>query len=731
MLSDHLAQADERLEAKTAKGLTRRTLLRASAAAGGGLLLALHVPASAFAADADSNDFVPNAFVRIGRDGRVTFIMPQIEMGQGTYTSMSMLIAEELEVDLNQIDVDHAPPSDKLYANPLIGFQATGGSTSVRGFFVPLREAGAAARMMLIAAAAKKWAVDPATCKVEKGTVFDSSRERHFGFGELADDAAKEPIPAKIALKPAKDFTLIGTPAHRVDTPSKVNGTAQFGIDTKLPGLKIATVAACPVFGGKVGSIDDSAALAVKGVRQIVKIDNAVAVVADHFGAARKGLAALEITWDEGENAKLTTADIVKALAAAAQKDGVVAAKTGDVDAALKTAARKIEAVYQIPFLAHTTMEPVNCTVHVQADRCDVWVGTQVCARAQATAADVTGLPLDKVFVHNHLLGGGFGRRLDIDFVTQAVRFARQVQGPVKFVWTREEDIQHDVYRPYYYDVLTAGLDQSGKPVSFHHRTAGSSIVARWIPQAFKNGLDFDAVEAAAGPYDFPNVLVDWVRQEPAQGMTTGWWRGVGVTHNAFMVEGFIDELAAAAGKDPVAYRAALLDKAPRAKAVLELAAQKGGWGTQMPKGSGRGVALIFGFGTYMAQVADVVVDKDGDIQIKRVVCAVDCGTVVNPDTVKAQVEGGIIYGLSGVLYGEITLKDGRVEQSNFDNYQALRINEAPAIEVYIVENEEKPGGMGEPATSCVMPAIVNAVYAATGKRLRELPINTDLLKAS
>lgn len=730
MFIDRLAALEQDAGSRQEGGLSRRTFLRASAAAGGGLLLSINLPFSASEAmAADSGEFAPNAFIRIGCDGRVTFIMPQVEMGQGTYTSMSMLIAEELAIGLDHIDVAAAPADDKLYGNPLIGFQATGGSTSVRGFFIPLREAGAVARSMLVAAAAKRWQVDPANCRAEKGAVIESSGKRRLSYGELADDAAKQPMPGKVALKPASEFTLIGTPAPRIDSPEKVNGTARYGIDTRLPGLKVATVSACPVFGGKLKSVDDSKALAVKGVRQIVRLDNAVAVVADHMGAAKKGLAALTITWDEGPNAHLTTADIVAALATASRNDGVAGEKKGDVAAALKTAAKTMQAVYQLPLLAHTAMEPLNCTVHVQSDRCDIWLGTQVASRAGAVAAKVTGLPLDKVSVHNHLLGGGFGRRLEVDNVIQAVEIARQVEAPVKIIWTREEDIQHDIFRPYYYDVLTAGLDEAGMPVSFHHRTVGPSIVARWVPPAFKNGLDFDAVEAGAGPYDFPNVLVDWVRHELPEGLITGWWRGVGVTHNVFMVEGFMDELAAAAGKDPVAYRGALLGKSPRAKAVLDLAAEKSGWGKPLPKGSGRGVSVLFGFGSYLAQVAEVAVDEDGQPRVRRVVCAVDCGMVVNPDTVKAQVEGGIIYGLTAALYGDITIKNGRVEQSNFDSYQALRINEAPVIEVYIVKSNEKPGGMGEPGTSGIQPAVANAIFAATGKRLRKMPIDSAQLK--
>jgi isoquinoline 1-oxidoreductase beta subunit len=447
------------------------------------------------------------------------------------------------------------------------------------------------------------------------------------------------------------------------------------------------------------------------------------------MGAAKKGLAALDITWDPGANAQLSTADIVKELEAASSKPGVIAQQNGDAAKALDGATQKLEAVYQLPLLAHTTMEPMNCTVHVRRDGCDVWVSNQIVSRAQQTAAQVTGLPPDKVRVHTLLLGGGFGRRLEVDYVTQAVKIARQVNGPVKVVWTREEDIQHDVFRPYYYDKLAAALDQDGRLVAFSHRVVAASIVARYAPPWFQNGLDPDAVEAASGPYAFPNLLVDYVRQEAPTGMTVGWWRGVGVTHNAFMVEGFIDELAAAAKKDPAEFRRTLLDKAPRARAVLDLAAEKAGWGKPLPAGSGRGISLILGFGSYVAQVAEVAVDKNGEVKVRRVVCAVDCGHIVNPDTAKAQMEGGIIYGLSAALYGEITLKDGRVEQSNFDNYQAVRIDEAPAIEVYLVASREPPGGLGEPGTAALAPAVVNAIYAATGKRLRKLPIDPAELK--
>ena len=721
--SDSLGSADE---------MSRRLFLKASVASGGALLVSFALPGfTAANRTVATSKFAPNAFIRISRDGSVTLIMPYVEMGQGTYTSISMLIAEELEVDLRQVKVEHAPPNEKLYANPLLGMQATGNSNAVRASWKPLREAGASARTMLVAAAAKRWNVDPSSCRAQQGEVLQASTGRRIKYGSLVVEAAAMPVPDKVALKRPEDFTLIGTPAKRLDAPAKVNGRAIYGIDVRPPAVKIATLAQSPTSGGRLKSVDAAAAKAIKGVRQIVQLEDAVAVVADHMGAAKKGLAALAIEWDAGPHATLTTEDIARELEQGTLKPGAVAQNVGDVTQALTRSAKRVDAIYQVPFLAHAAMEPMNCTVHVRKDSCEVWVGSQVLGRAQATAAKTTGLPLDKVIVHNHLLGGGFGRRLEVDGVTRAVQIAMHVEGPVKVIWTREEDIQHDMYRPYWFDRLSGGLDEAGKPVAWSHRFAGSSILARWLPPVFKNGLDPDTTEGAIDlVYDLPNMRVEYLRIEPP-GIPTAFWRSVGPSHNVFVTESFMDELAAAAKQDPIAYRRALLDKAPRAKAVLELAAEKAGWGQPLPQNVGRGASLQFAFATFMAHVAEVEVSRDGAVRVRRVVCAVDCGTAINPDTVRAQVQGAIMFGVTAALYGEITLKAGRVEQTNFDTYQLLRMNEAPAIEVHIVPSTEPPGGMGECGTACVVPAVTNAIFAATGKRLRKLPIVRAELKQS
>ena len=710
--------------------LSRRAFLRAGVAAGGGLMLGLHLPFGSEPSPAFATEtFAPNAFIRITPDGNVTLVMPYVEMGQGTYTSIPMLIAEELEVELNKVQLEHAPPDEKLYANPLLGVQATGNSNAIRGAWTPLRQAGATARTMLIEAAAKRWGVDPSACRAERGAILHPATARRLTYGELSADAARIPVPKKVGLKEPKDFKLIGTPVKRLDLPGKINGTAVFGIDVRLPGMKFAALAQSPAFGGRIRQVDDTAAKAIKGVHQIVRLDDTVAVVADHMGAAKKALAALTIDWDDGPHAKLGTGDVLAELDHATQKPGVVAQRIGDASSALAGAATRVEAAYHVPFLAHATMEPMNCTVHMRPDACEIWVGTQAIARVQRAAAKVAGLPLDKVIMHNHLIGGGFGRRLESDGVERAVQIAKHVDGPVKVVWTREEDIQHDMYRPMFFDRLSAGLDASGKPMVWSNRFAGSSVIARWLPPAFNNGLDPDTTEGAIDlVYDLPNLQVEYVRVEPP-GIPTAFWRSVGPSHNVFVTESFMDELAAAAGQDQVVYRLGLLDKSPRAKTVLTLAAEKAGWGDKLPTRVGRGVALQNAFASYIALVAEVEVAKSGDVRVRRVICAVDCGIVINPDTVHAQMQSAVVFGITAALHGEITLKNGRVEQSNFDNYQMLRIDETPKIEVHIVQSAEAPGGMGEAGTSAIVPAVANAIFAATGKRLRKLPIDSRALK--
>ncbi|MCP2132742.1 xanthine dehydrogenase family protein molybdopterin-binding subunit [Bradyrhizobium ottawaense] len=677
--------------------------------------------------------FAPNGFIRIDPTGVVTLIIPMIEMGQGVYTSLSMLLAEELEVKLDQIQVQHAPPNDALYVNSIIGIQNTGGSASVRAFWTPLRQAGAVGRSLLIAAAAKRWNVDPATCRAKDGVVFDAPGSKDLSYGELATAAAKLTVPpaAKVKLKDPNEFTLIGTRAKRLDSAIKVDGRALYGIDARLPGMRVAAVAIAPVLGGKAKSLDEKAALAVKGVRQVVNIDEAVAVLADHMGAAKKGLEAAAVAWDDGPNSKVSSADIVKQLEEESKNPGAVARKVGDAGKAIAEAAQQVDAIYQVPFLAHAAMEPMNCTVHLQKDRCDIWVGTQAPTITQAQVAELTRLPMDAIKIHNHLIGGGFGRRLEADGTILAVKIAKHVDGPVKVIWSREEDIQHDMYRPYYLDRLSAGLDAAGKPVAWMHRVAGSSVMARYYPPYFKDGLDPDAIEAAAEPpYALPNVHVDFVRVEPP-GVRTSWWRGVGPTHNVFVVESFIDELAHAAKQDPVAYRKGLLGHNPRALAVLSLAAEKAEWGAPLPARHGRGISVQFAYGSYTSQVAEVEVAANGSVKVKRIVCAIDCGMYVNPDTIEAQIQGGTLFGLTAALHGSITFKDGRVEQSNFDSYLPMRIDEVPVVDTHLVKNAEAPGGVGEAATAIVSAAVTNAIFAATGKRLRSLPVDTNSLKSS
>jgi isoquinoline 1-oxidoreductase beta subunit len=719
-------------EVGVSSGLTRRSFLSQSIALGGGLVVPFIFPVTGSRAAATENPasvtFAPNGFIRVTSEGKISVIIPYVEMGQGIYTALTMLIAEELEVPMSKIDVEHAPADDKLYANPILGTQATGDSLSVRVTWTPLRMAGATARTMLVSAAAASWNVPADSCRAENGEVLHPPSGRKLSYGALAAIAAVLPVPEKVPLKDPTQFKLIGKSTSRVDTVAKSTGAAVYGIDAQVPGMLVASVASSPVKGGRVAKVDDSKAKAVRGVTQIVVLEDVVAVVGEHTGATRKGLSLLDISWDPGPQGKFSTEMLTAELAAASKRKGVVATQKGDVAASLVGAATRVDAVYQVPMLAHATMEPMNCTVRLSRAKCELWVGIQAATRAQSAAAKITGLPLEAVEVHNQFLGGGFGRRAETDNVEQAVRIAQKVDRPVKVIWSREEDVQHDFFKPQFYDVLSAGLDSSGRPVAWSHRVVGSSITARWMPQFFKDGLDEDAVDGAYGPYSFPNVLIDYVRQE-SPAVKTGWWRGIGPTHNTFVAEGFIDELAFTAKQDPVRYRASLLTAHPRATAVLERAASLAKWGDALPAGTGRGVALTFAFGSYIANVAEVSVAPSGDVTIKRIVCVVDCGRVINPDTVVAQMQSGVVFGLSAALYGQITLKNGRVEQSNFHDYRVLRMDQMPQLDVSLVVSSEEPGGVGELTVPCVGPAVVNAIFAATGKRLRALPIRPRDLK--
>jgi isoquinoline 1-oxidoreductase subunit beta len=701
---------------------------------GGGLatslVFAFHLPVGAarppHLKDPADEKFAPNAFIRIDGSDQVTLMMPQVEMGQGIYTGVATILAEELDADLTQVVLQHAPPDEKLYANPVFGIQATGGSTSVRAFWTPLRKAGAAARAMLIKAAADEWQVTPASCSAAHGTVLHNESGRRFRYGELVDAASKLSVPIDVPLKDPKNFALIGKPLRRLDTPDKVNGKVIYGIDAMIPGMKFATLAQCPVFGGKVANVEHEAATRIPGVRQIIVLDDLVAVVGDHMWAAKCGLEALKVGWDEGKNANISSKDIWDHLRTASESGGVVAKSAGDVAKVLNFG-ESYNASYEMPFLAHATMEPLNCTVHVTSNSCDVWVGTQIIARAQSVAAKAAGLPEDKVTIHQHLLGGGFGRRLEVDMIDAAVRIGSKVDGPVKIVWTREEDIQHDIYRPVYRDSISARLS-GDKVIGLKYRVAGSAVIARWLPPGFKDGIDGDAIDSAVDtPYDIPNFQVEYVRVEPPA-MPTGFWRGVGPNNNVFAIESFMDELASKVNKDPIAFRRDMLGNTPRMQHVLDLVAEKSNWDQPLPPRVGRGVSVQPTFNTSIATVVEAEVDTSGDVYIRQVTLAVDCGVAINPDTVIAQVEGGMIFGLTAALYGEITLEKGRVQQSNFHDYRMLRINQVPKINVHLVKSGEAPGGIGEASVVGGPPALRNAIFAATGVALRRLPIDRKLI---
>jgi isoquinoline 1-oxidoreductase beta subunit len=714
--------------------LSRRNFLKMGLLAGGGLLLGVSIPARAAqvgVASPSSETFVPNAFLRIGKDGRVIIIVNKSEMGQGVYTSLPMLVAEELEADWSKISVK-AAPVDPAYNHALWGaIQGTGGSTSVRSEWERLSKAGAAARMMLVAAAADVWKVKPETCRAEKGFVIHGPTKRRLSYGQLAQRAGRMKVPEEISLKNREDSKIIGKPMKRLDTPEKIDGRAIFGLDVKIPGLLTAVVARPPVFGGKVRNVNTEKAKAVPGVKAVEVIDAGVAVAAEGFWAANLGRDALEISWDEGEGGRISTESLRKEYADLAKMPGAVARKEGSPQQALSEAARKITAEYEVPFLAHACMEPLNCVVDLRADGCEIWTGTQFQTVDRNSAAQIAGLRPEQVQIHTTFLGGGFGRRANpkSDFVAEAVQVAKAMKKPVKIIWTREDDLKGGYYRPMWYSRMTAGLDEQANLIAWHHTLVGQSILAGTaFAGMIKDGIDATSVEGANNlPYDIPNLLVDL--HTPKVGVPVLWWRSVGHSHTAFVVESFLDEVAQAAGKDPYEFRRKLLAKHPRDLAVLETAAQKGGWGEPLAKGRARGIAVHESFGSFVAQVAEVSVDPKGKVRVHKVVCAIDCGRYVNPDTIKAQMESGIAFGLSAALYGEITLKDGRVEQSNFNDYPLLPMSEMPPVEVHIVPSKEKPGGVGEPGVPPIAPAVGNAIFALTGKRIRRLPISVEELK--
>jgi isoquinoline 1-oxidoreductase beta subunit len=716
--------------------MKRREFLKAGAALGGGLLITLYVPEfvpAARAADSAANPVALNAFVRIGTDESVTVISNHSEMGQGIYTSLPMLLNEELEADWARIRVESSPV-DAVYNHTVFGLMMTGGSTTTNSEYDRFRKMGAMARIMLVAAAAQSWSVDPQTCRAEKGFVIHTPTGRRASYGSLAEAASKIEPPKDIPLKDPKDFTLVGKPVHRLDTPSKTNGTAQFGLDVYIPGMLTAVVARAPVFGGKVVNFNADSAKAIPGVVNVVQVPSGVAVIAKGFWPAKLGREKLEINWDEGPGAAISTVEMREKFSALSKTPGLIARKVGDPAAALVGAAKTIIAEYEVPYLAHAMMEPLNTVVDLREDGCEIWSGTQFQTGDRAAAAKVAGLKPEQVKIHTTLLGGGFGRRANpaSDFVTEATEVAKAAKAPVKVVWTREDDIRGGWYRPMWYDHFAAGLDASGNPVAWTHTIVGQSIMAGTMFESYgiKNGIDSASVEGAADIlYGIPNLQVDL--HTPKNEVPVQWWRSVGHSHTGFSVEAFLDEVAHAGGKDPYQLRRTLLAGQPRMLAVLDLAAQKANWGSALPVGRARGIATHFSFDSYVAQVAEVSVEKDGTVRVHRVVAAVDCGRTVNPDTVKAQLEGGIIFGLTAALKTEITLDKGRVQQRNFNDYPMLRMFEAPAIEVFIVPSTEHPTGVGEPGVPPVAPAVANAIFAATGKRVRRLPIKPEDLRSA
>lgn len=708
--------------------LTRRSALQL--AAGAAFVYGFRMGGAVAGEATSGKELSPNAFIRIDQQGLIKLTIPQVEMGQGTYTSLSMILAEELDADWKQVRVEHAPADEVHYANPMLTVQATGNSNSVRAFWDPLRHAGATTRACLVEAAARAWKVPVAECRTAESKVTHQPSGRTLSYGALVERAAAIAPPKDVVLKDMAAMRLIGKPVKRLDTPDKVNGRAKYGIDALPPGVLIATIAKSPVVGGKVGKVDDNAVRAVPGVRQVVVLDDLVAVVADHMWAAKQGVAALAITWDDGLNGKVSSELIWTQLRAASKRDGAIAKDVGQPVQVLNSDTNGLEIVsaeYEMPLLAHACMEPMNCTVHVTASGAEAWIGTQVMTRIRAAVAKGAGLPEAQVNVHNHYLGGGYGRRLEWDMAYDAARIARQVQGPVKVVWTREEDIGHDIVRPAYHNALSARL-RNGRIEGWKHKVTGSSVMARWLPAFFQKGVDPDGVDSAVDiPYDIANLRVEFNREEPP-GVNTGFWRGVGPNNTVFAIESFIDELARKAGKDPIDFRHDNLVGSPRLRAALQLARERSGWDTPLPPRCGRGVAAQVAFASFIATVVECEVAESGAVKLRRVTTVVDTGLVVNPDTVVAQMQGGLIFGLTAALYGEVTLQNGRIQQSNFHDYRVLRMNEVPPIDVHLIASTEGPGGIGEAGTTAAPPALRNAIYAATGVALRAMPVKRALL---
>jgi isoquinoline 1-oxidoreductase beta subunit len=703
---------------------TRRDFLKVTAVVGGGLTLGVSLPGAIIDAQAAGTLHTPNAWVHIADDNTITLISARSEMGQGVYTSMPMLIAEELSVDIRKVKVEIAPVGE-VYTNTLLGGQLTGGSTSVREGWEKLRIAGAQVRTMLISAAAEKWQVSTDKLHVSDGKVIGPGG-RKATYGELADAASKLPVPKDVVLKDPKDFKIIGKATKRLDTPTKVNGKAVYGIDVKLPGMVYASLEQCPVIGGKVISFDASKAKAMPGVIDVVQIRDGVAVVADSYWRAKKAREALTITWDEGPVAKIDNASMMEGIRNAKDAPTPIK-KTGDADAAMKTAAKTMQAEYWSPLLAHATMEPQNFTADYKDGKCLVVGPAQFQQGTQGNVAAALGLKPEDVTVKTTFLGGGFGRRLEYDFAVQAAEISKAVGKPVKLLWSREDDTTHDFYRPMAFHRMAAGLDASGKPVALTFQLTSQSVTQRAFGLP-KGTLDPFMAEASVVGYDIPNMTQELIEHD--SGLRVGYWRSVSHALNAFANESFIDEMAAAAGKDPYQYRLALLDKQPRYANVLKTAATKAGWGKPLPAGRSRGIALMEGYDTYMAQVAEISV-KDNEITVHKIWVVADLGQMVNPDTVQAQLESSIAFGLSSTLGAEITLDKGRVQQTNFHDYPVIRMSQMPRIDVTLVNSTEKPGGIGEPATALVGPVVANALFAATGKRVRKIPLSPDNIKSA